>query len=268
MLDATCGYWQVKLDKKSSLQTTFNTPFGRYRFTRVQFGVNSAQGVFQKVVDLTYEGLSGVVTIVDDILVYGNNRKCHATRLDTVLCRTRERVNTLNPDKCVFQTHQIAYFGNLLSVDGLRPDLVKIQGIRDMPPSTKREELETILGMATYQGKFAANLSAITAPLRFLTKGEQVHIGRSEGEGLHRHETVVVQTTRPSSRLPRPPERRFPTVRRFAEGSWSCLAAGAKTLIIHIKVYDQRGLDLRANRKRAARGGVCVRTISAIHIQE
>ena len=81
MLDATCGYWQVKLDKKRSLLSTFNTPFGRYRFTRVQFGVNSAQGVFQKVVDLTYEGLSGVVTFVDDILVYGNNRKCRATKI-------------------------------------------------------------------------------------------------------------------------------------------------------------------------------------------
>ena len=60
----------------------------------------------------------------------------------------------------------------------------------------------------------------------------------------------------------------LPTVRRFAEGSLSCLAAGAKTLIIHLKVYDQRGSDLRAYRKRTARGGVCVRTISALHIQE
>ena len=46
VLDATSGYWQVKLDKKSSLLTTFNTPFGRYRFTRLPFGVNSAQDVF------------------------------------------------------------------------------------------------------------------------------------------------------------------------------------------------------------------------------
>ena len=36
---------------------------------------------------------------------------------------------------------------------------------------------------------------------------------------------------------------RLPTVRRFEEEAWSCLAAGAKTLIIHIKVYDQLGSD-------------------------
>ena len=32
-LDLTSGYWQVKLDYESSLLTTFNTSFGRYRFT-------------------------------------------------------------------------------------------------------------------------------------------------------------------------------------------------------------------------------------------
>ena len=30
---ATSGYWQIKPDEESSLLTTFNKPFGRYRFT-------------------------------------------------------------------------------------------------------------------------------------------------------------------------------------------------------------------------------------------
>ena len=101
VFDATSGYWQVKLDKKSSLLTTFNTPFGRYRFTRLPFGVNSAQDVFQKEIDLTYEGLPGVAAIVDDILVYGKNQEDHDAKLEAVLRRTRERGIKLNPDKCV-----------------------------------------------------------------------------------------------------------------------------------------------------------------------
>ena len=32
-LDLKDGYWQVKLDENSSMLCTFNTPFGRYRFT-------------------------------------------------------------------------------------------------------------------------------------------------------------------------------------------------------------------------------------------
>ena len=48
VLDATSGYWQVKLDEASSKLCTFNTPIGRYRFTRLPFGILSAPEVFQK----------------------------------------------------------------------------------------------------------------------------------------------------------------------------------------------------------------------------
>ena len=47
VLDATSGYWQVKLGESSSKLCTFNTPFGRYRFTRLPFGIKSATEVFQ-----------------------------------------------------------------------------------------------------------------------------------------------------------------------------------------------------------------------------
>ena len=47
-LDANKGYWQIPLDKASSFMTTINTPFGRYRFTRLPFRIHSEQEVFHK----------------------------------------------------------------------------------------------------------------------------------------------------------------------------------------------------------------------------
>ena len=47
---------------------------------------------------------------------------------------------------------------------------------RDVPSPTSREGLETVLGMATYLGKCAPNLSDVTAPLRDLTKKENEFI--------------------------------------------------------------------------------------------
>ena len=108
--------------------------------------------------------------------MYGKNQEDHDAKLEAVLRRTRERGIKLTPDKCVFRTNQVTYFGHICSADGLRPDPVKTQGIRDMPSPTSREELETVLGMATCLEKFAPNLSDVIAPLRDLTKKENYFI--------------------------------------------------------------------------------------------
>ena len=39
-LDACSGYWQLQVDDESSRLLTFNTPWGRYRFTRLPFGIS------------------------------------------------------------------------------------------------------------------------------------------------------------------------------------------------------------------------------------
>ena len=50
-LNARNGYWNVKLDEESSYLTTFNTPFGRYRFLRMPFGLRMSQDIFQFKID-------------------------------------------------------------------------------------------------------------------------------------------------------------------------------------------------------------------------
>ncbi|XP_008189883.1 uncharacterized protein LOC103311865 [Acyrthosiphon pisum] len=48
VLDASKGFWQLPLTLKSSKLTTFITPFGRYRFKRLPFGIKIAPEVFHK----------------------------------------------------------------------------------------------------------------------------------------------------------------------------------------------------------------------------
>lgn len=47
-LDANSGYWQVELDPESAKLTTFITPFGRFCFNRLPFGITSAPKHFQQ----------------------------------------------------------------------------------------------------------------------------------------------------------------------------------------------------------------------------
>ena len=60
-LDANMGLWQIPLAEESAKYTTFITPFGRYHFQRLPFGINSAPEHFQRVMAEVIDGLDGVV---------------------------------------------------------------------------------------------------------------------------------------------------------------------------------------------------------------
>ncbi len=84
-LDASSGFWQLKLDEASSKLCTFNTPEGRYRFLRLPYGILSAPEVYHKTIHTIFEHFPGVETMMDDIIVWGSNRQEHDGRLRQVL---------------------------------------------------------------------------------------------------------------------------------------------------------------------------------------
>ena len=73
-LDATSGYWAIKLDEKSSRLCTFNSSFGRYSFKRMSFGFKSAAEVYQKKMTEIFQDIEGCKVIVDDIIIRGEDR--------------------------------------------------------------------------------------------------------------------------------------------------------------------------------------------------
>ena len=117
-LDASAGYWQVKLDNESSDLLAFNTFFGRYKFKRLPFGVHCASEVFSKRVSEIIDGLEGVAHIQDDIIIWGANREVHDNNLRKVLERIKLSGLKLNRNKCSFGIHEIKYVGQILTDKG------------------------------------------------------------------------------------------------------------------------------------------------------
>ena len=74
-LDASCAYWQIPLDYDSSLLTTFSTPYGRFRYTRMPYGLSSASDVCQMYIAQMLEGITGAGNSQDDILIWGDDDK-------------------------------------------------------------------------------------------------------------------------------------------------------------------------------------------------
>ena len=132
-LDASSGYWQLKLDDESSKLLAFHTPFGRYKFKRLPFGVNCASEIFQAEVPEILEGLEGCANAQDDIVVWGDTKDNHDRRLKNVLSRIRFSGYKLNRSKCIFGSNQITYLGQLLTSEGVKADPRKVSAILDMP---------------------------------------------------------------------------------------------------------------------------------------
>ena len=84
-LDARHGYWSVSLDEESSMKTTFNSPFGRYRFLRLPFGLNLSHDVFQERMDLILEQCPGTISIADDVGVFGHTEEEHNANLHQLI---------------------------------------------------------------------------------------------------------------------------------------------------------------------------------------
>ena len=121
-LDARIGYWNVKLDEESSYLTTFNTPFGRYRFLKMPFGLRMSQDIFQFKIDETYRDCQGAIGIADDVTVYGKNEKEHDLHLHETMERTRKAGIKLNDEKCVIKTKECNFFGMLYIPDDVKPN--------------------------------------------------------------------------------------------------------------------------------------------------
>ena len=176
VLDVYQRFWHVELDTESSHLTTFNSPFGRYRFKRLPFGISSASEVFQRRMHEVIEGLHGCEVIADDFLVvgYGETEEMgirdHDRNLRAFLDRCVERDLHLNVDKIQLRVNEVPFIGHTATAQGLKPGPGKVDAITMMPAPTDATGVRRFLGMVQYLEKFMPHLTQLTSPLRELTR--------------------------------------------------------------------------------------------------
>ena len=166
--DTNHGYWQIPLDQASQRLMTFSTPFGRYCYTRMPFGVKSAQEIFQKRM---VQHLSGVETDIDDILVWGTTKEEHNQRLKSVLQRCKDILkHDAEQGKMPFRVIKSGVLGHIISAEGISPNPERVKAINQMPPPDDNKGMERLPGFLNYVAKFIPDLSSITQPIRELLK--------------------------------------------------------------------------------------------------
>ena len=116
VLCASNGYWQIKLSIDSQKYTTFNTPFGRYKYLRLPL----SSEVFQRTVSQILENLDCCEVIADDILIWGKDTNEHNERPCAVLKKIIEANMSSNKAKCKIGLTEVAYVGHVFGPDGLK----------------------------------------------------------------------------------------------------------------------------------------------------
>ena len=83
----------------ASVMSKLDANSGRYCFNKLPFGISSAPEHFQKRMSTILDGLTGVLCLMDDILIFGKDQKEHDIRLTAVLERIQAASVMLNKDK-------------------------------------------------------------------------------------------------------------------------------------------------------------------------
>ncbi|XP_064468401.1 uncharacterized protein K02A2.6-like [Ornithodoros turicata] len=169
-LDARAGYWQAPLARESQEYTTFLTPFGRFQFQRLPFGISTAPEFFQREMHRILEGLEGQACLQDDIIVFGRTKDEHDQNLQRVLSRLQNAGITLNTKKCAFSRNEVKFLGHIVSDQGIKVDPEKLKAVIQLRPPQNVSEVRSFLGMVNHLAKFLPGLAEQSKPLRDLLR--------------------------------------------------------------------------------------------------
>ena len=89
-IDFRNGYYHIALGKDPRAKIAFITPFGKYEFLMVPFGLAQAPAYFQLLMNKILEGLNFMITYLDDIIIFSNSEEEHLLHLEEVFHRLRE----------------------------------------------------------------------------------------------------------------------------------------------------------------------------------
>ncbi|UYV70685.1 K02A2.6-like, partial [Cordylochernes scorpioides] len=169
-LDLKKGYWQIKVAPNSQRYFTFSTPWGRYMFLRVPFGIKTAPEIFQKIMADLLQDLEGTENSMDDILIHAPDPQTLEIRTRAVLQRLKENGIKLNRDKCKFQLQEVQFLGHIVTTEGIKIDPEKVRAIGEIKSPSNKQELQRLLGMVQYLSRFIPNLAEKTKNMRLLLK--------------------------------------------------------------------------------------------------
>ena len=129
-LDLRSGYYHIGLSENSKAKTAFVTPFGKYQFQAVPFGLAQALTYFQQLIFIVLQECSDfAMTYLDNIIIFSKNEAEHLKHIEIIFQKLKEAGLKLKESKCGFFKKEIYHMGHLISDKGIYPLPEKLDSI-------------------------------------------------------------------------------------------------------------------------------------------
>ena len=102
-----------------------------------------------------------VVVFIDDILVYSRSKEDHEGHLRIVLQVLRDERLYAKFSKCEFWLREVAFFGHVVSGDGIKVYSKKTEAVKNWPRPLSSTDIRSFLGLAGYYRRFVEGFASI-----------------------------------------------------------------------------------------------------------
>ena len=137
-------------------------------------GLRNSASTFQRLLNQILSGLNYKIlfSYIDDIIVFSETIPEHIERLRLTFDRIENENLRLKASKCKFLQLETEFLGFTVSSEGVKPNPVKLQVIKDYPIPKSARDVKSFLGLVSYFRRSVKDFSKIANPLYSLTKAD------------------------------------------------------------------------------------------------
>ena len=118
-LNLRAGYHHILLDKPSIPKTAFNSPFRKYKYVKVPFGLAQALAYFQELMTGILKDFNFTIDYLEDIIIFSKTLQEHLSHIRKVFEKLWSAKLSMKMSKCNFFSKEIQYLGHILSTTGI-----------------------------------------------------------------------------------------------------------------------------------------------------
>src|SRR5438046_2726449 len=131
----------------------------------MSFRLTNTSATFQELINhVLYNHLNKfIITYLDNILIYSDNKKNHKKHDKKILRKLQEKKLYLKSEKCKFYKQQVEYLKHIITTERLEMNSEKIKIIIKFSTSECIKNIQTFQKLTEYYQKFITNFISITA---------------------------------------------------------------------------------------------------------